>query len=367
MAILSSPLQLITSTPLTTRCFTAATIVFSSLYYLKRWSDGPFPVPYSTPYLTLVPGTSLFYPWTFFTAGLVETTVLELLLSLIFVPVSLRYLERLWGSLETFIFIAIVTTLPNVVSFVINWAEFLITRNADLFLYNIEYHGQMALQTGILVAFTQLIPEHQVQVFGVIRVRVKRLPMAYVTLSTVLVLLGFQSPWINIQWGWLVAWTYLRFYKKNKGDAIVGDSYGDRSETFAFAQWFPPFIHPPINMLGNFVYPLATRFRVIPRAGSDIESGGYAQLPGGPRAEAERRRALALKALDQRMASSAAPAKEPAVQPPQPGSPSPSSSPSSPASDFGRLHPNDRHRSVTEVDIGVSDSEGKGKGKANAV
>ena len=31
----------------------------------------------------------------------------------------------------------------------------------------------MALQTGILVAFTQLIPEHQVQVFGVLKVRVK--------------------------------------------------------------------------------------------------------------------------------------------------------------------------------------------------
>lgn len=31
----------------------------------------------------------------------------------------------------------------------------------------------MALQTGILVAFTQLIPEHQVQVFGVVKVRVK--------------------------------------------------------------------------------------------------------------------------------------------------------------------------------------------------
>ena len=36
-----------------------------------------------------------------------------------------------------------------------------------------EYHGQMALQTAILVAFTQLIPEHQVQVMGVLKTRVK--------------------------------------------------------------------------------------------------------------------------------------------------------------------------------------------------
>ena len=31
----------------------------------------------------------------------------------------------------------------------------------------------MALQIGVLVAFTQLIPEHQVQLFGVLKTRVK--------------------------------------------------------------------------------------------------------------------------------------------------------------------------------------------------
>ena len=31
----------------------------------------------------------------------------------------------------------------------------------------------MALQIGVLVAFTQIIPEHQVQLFGVLKTRVK--------------------------------------------------------------------------------------------------------------------------------------------------------------------------------------------------
>lgn len=39
--------------------------------------------------------------------------------------------------------------------------------------YGMWYHGQMALQIGVLVAFTQLIPEHQVQLFGVLKARVK--------------------------------------------------------------------------------------------------------------------------------------------------------------------------------------------------
>ena len=36
-----------------------------------------------------------------------------------------------------------------------------------------EYHGLMALQAACLVAFTQQIPEHQVQLFGFIKLRVK--------------------------------------------------------------------------------------------------------------------------------------------------------------------------------------------------
>lgn len=66
--------------------------------------------------------------------------------------------------------------------------------------------------------------------------------MIYVTISTVLCLVGFQSPWILIQFGWLVSWVYLRFYKKNGSESGAADTYGDRSETFAFVHWFPPFL-----------------------------------------------------------------------------------------------------------------------------
>jgi hypothetical protein len=118
----------------------------------------------------------------------------------------------------------------------------------------------MSLQIAILVAFTQLIPEHQVQLMGFFRVRVKvstndipypgpklterqSTPMAYLGLSTVLCFLGFQCPWIIIQFGWFVGWIYLRFYKKNSGETAGGtDIYGDRSETFSLVSWFPPFV-----------------------------------------------------------------------------------------------------------------------------
>lgn len=64
------------------------------------------------------------------------------------------------------------------------------------------------------------------------------LPMIYVTISNVACLLGYQSPYILIQFGWLTSWFYLRFIKFNEG----GDFRGDRSETFSFSAWFPPFL-----------------------------------------------------------------------------------------------------------------------------
>ncbi|KAG6841747.1 hypothetical protein C0991_007076 [Blastosporella zonata] len=305
MAVLSSPLVLLQSIPPVTRIFTAATIIFSGLYAWLCWKGLEAE---AANWMLVVPGTALFHPWTLVTSMFVETSIFEFAASIIFVPPSLKYLERLWGSIETVKFIVASIAVSNIIGFAFNWIEFVATTNADLFLYGMRYHGQMALQTAILVAFTQIIPEHQVQVFGVIKTRVKMLPMAYLTLSTVLCFVGFQCPWIIIQFGWFVGWIYLRFYKKNSGESVGGvDTYGDRSETFSLISWFPPFLHKPLTLLGNLVFSLATRFHLIPTSSADVEIGSYNQAPGTARAEAERRRAMALKALDQRLANSSSP------------------------------------------------------------
>ncbi|KAI0719965.1 eukaryotic integral membrane protein [Cerioporus squamosus] len=324
MAVLSlAPLHFISSIPPATRAITAATVVFSLLYYFLLWTGDE---KFSAPYLVLVPGSSLFYPWTFLTSAFVETTIIELAFTLLVIPASLRYLERLWGAIETIKFVVVTVVVSNIIAFVVNWLEYMLFGN-PVFLYGQEYHGQMALQIGVLVAFTQLIPEHQVQLMGVFKARVKTLPMAYLTFSTVMCIIGFQCPWIVIQFGWLVSYIWLRFYKKNSGEVLSGGpAYGDRSETFAFVNWFPPFIHGPITILSNTAYTVANKFHLIPSGGVDIEAGGYSQLPGGARAEAERRRAMALKALDQRVASASPTPQRASNGSAAPARPGPSSS-----------------------------------------
>lgn len=58
----------------------------------------------------------------------------QVLLSLIFLAPSFRYLERLWGPFETAKFIAIVVVVSNFISFIINWVEYAVT-GYEFFMY----------------------------------------------------------------------------------------------------------------------------------------------------------------------------------------------------------------------------------------
>lgn len=196
--------------------------------------------------------------------------------------------------------------------------------------FGTHFHGLEALQTGFLVALAQLIPHHEIQLLGSrFRMHVHDLPMLYVGLSNVMCLLGFTSPFLLIQFGWLVSWVYLRFYQPNE----MG-SRGDMSEAFAFVHWFPPFVHKPLGRVCDVVHGVVARVGLVPRAEAhytDLELNVDDEMPGAVpsgRAEAERRRAMALEALDQRMADAKAPLPS---APEAPGSSSaPSGAPEAP-------------------------------------
>ncbi|KAF8338281.1 eukaryotic integral membrane protein-domain-containing protein [Cantharellus anzutake] len=250
--------------------------------------------------LTLIPALVLWHPWTLVTSPFVELGLIELVISLLFLPISLRYFERLWGPLETTKFVLITVVISNIIAVFVNVLQHFLIGLKGIFCQWMSYRGLMALQAGILVALTQAIPEHQILLFGALGIRVKRLPMLYVTFSTIMCILGFQSPYILIQFGWLTSWIYLP------------ETWGDRSETFAFVHWFPPILHKPISLISDLVYKICTRIGIVKAYGSDdyepLPAGGnLSSLPGGARAEAERRRSgNGLKALDQRLASASA-------------------------------------------------------------
>lgn len=217
--------------------------------------------------------------------------------------------------------------------------------------------GGVSIQASFLVAFKQLVPEHTVAIFkGLVKMRVKHFPALFLLLNTLSGLVAGTDTAAVLAWlGILSSWTYLRFYKRQPN--LTGTSTtdlgikGDASDTFAFACLFPDVMQPPIAFVADQIYTLLVAVRILtPFSEDEIASGnqqvlarGEAGLPtllsnqrgggsrgSGKREEAERRRALALKALDQRLQAAvgrpqAGPSTlvEPASQP-RPTTPTPS-------------------------------------------
>lgn len=74
MAVLSSPLVLLQSVPPVTRAFTGLTIVSSALYAYLSWKGWETEAAH---YMTIVPGSAFYAPWTLLTSAFVEPTIFE--------------------------------------------------------------------------------------------------------------------------------------------------------------------------------------------------------------------------------------------------------------------------------------------------
>lgn len=204
----------------------------------------------------------------------------------------------------------------------------------------------MALEAGFLVALKQLVPEHTVSIFkGAIRVRIKHFPALF-TLANVISgpLLGTDTAlWLSLI-GFLTSWIYLRFFRITEITSVAtggegATMKGDASDTFAFVAFFPDVMHPFLSPMCDGIFATLVQLRIcVPFSDEAVETGNENMgarpdsLPsflnnregvgGGRRAEAERRRALALKALDQRL--NAAAANKPGNAPIRSADPAPS-------------------------------------------
>lgn len=293
----------------------------------RQWSEESDVV---VPYLCLVPQLSLIYPWTFLTTTLVENNVFTLGISGVTLFYGGRYLERAWTSKEFAKFLVITALLPNALTFGTLVMLFAVTSNMRWTLNTIA--GTVPLQISFLIAFSQLVPAHTVTLFrGIISLRVPRFPLLYILsilLLTLTPLLTIASFLLAV-YGFLSSWVYLRFYKHAFPDLETSQPSslrGDASETFAFAEFFPDPVKPAVVSLSTTVFDVLVSMRICtPFSAADVSASrgenSFIQrgAPGGARAEAERRRALALKALDQRLHAATAKA---ATAPPPPAGPS---------------------------------------------
>ncbi|KAK5270785.1 hypothetical protein LTR96_004063 [Exophiala xenobiotica] len=321
--------------PPVTRVLLAVTVTSTLLYNFARWrllqadptliTGETDPSPQRiVPYLALIPSQCIWYPWTLLSATFVEQNIFTLLFQGGTLFFGGKYLERAWGSRGFIYVILIASIIPNLLAVptYILWAA--ITGNPER--ASTPLNGGITLQAAFLVAFKQLVPEHTVSIYkGVIKMRVKHFPAVFLAVNTLSgLLLGTDTALILAWYGLITTWTYLRFYKRQPDFASTssdsGGLKGDASETFAFATFFPDIIQPPVAAFCNHVFILLCNLKLCtPFSDDDIATGneqaaarGEAGLPTfnrqargargmTKRDEAERRRALALKALDERL------------------------------------------------------------------
>ena len=318
--------------PPVTRILLGLIVSISILYNTARYTSSQTVtgIPSSTtplaPYIALVPSLVLYYPWTLISSVFVEQNIITLLINGATVLFGGRYFERAWGSKDFALVLLVTTLMPNIlaVPFYIFWGA--IMGNTARALTPIT--GGVTVQAAFLVAFKQLVPEHTVSVYkGIIKMRVKHFPAVFLAANTLSgLILGTDTALVLAWLGLLTSWTYLRFYKRQPDlSGTNADSEGikgDASETFAFATFFPDIIQPPIAMVCNQIFDifcamkLCTPFsdEAIAISNEHAAARGEGGLPTfvkqprgtkgmSKREEAERRRALALRALDQRLST----------------------------------------------------------------
>lgn len=313
--------------PPITRLLLVTLLAQSVLSFAIRYGQWTESSDLRVPYMTLVPQLSLIYPWTFLTTTLVENNIFTLSITAVALLYGGRYLERAWSSPPFAKFLLIVSLIPNAICFFLYVTLYAITGEISWPLTTIS--GGIPLQSAFLVAFSQLVPAHTVTLFrGMISLRVPRFPLLYITLVTILAIspIMTSASFFLSMFGFITSWTYLRFYKPAFPDLETAQNAnlrGDASETFAFSEFFPDPLKPSVSAFSNAVYQILVSIHVCtPWSDADVSASRGDSFvprvtPGTARAEAERRRALALKALDQRLHAATATATVKTQTPPQ--------------------------------------------------
>ncbi|NXW53382.1 TM115 protein, partial [Eurystomus gularis] len=91
----------------------------------------------------------------------------------------------------------------------------------------------------------------------------------------------------------------LRFYQRHSRGR------GDMSDHFAFATFFPEILQPMVGLVANLVHSILVKVKVCRKTVKRYDVGAPSSitisLPGTDPQDAERRRQLALKALNERL------------------------------------------------------------------
>ncbi|RVW32128.1 Rhomboid-like protein 19 [Vitis vinifera] len=208
-----------------------------------------------------------------------------------------KLLEPIWGTREFLKFIFVVNFLTSVCVFITAIALYYITRQENyLYMPLSGFHGVLS---GFLVGIKQIIPDQELSLFSLLKIRARWLPSLMLLLSIAISFFTTESAAYlpALIFGTYMGWIYLRYLQRKPETRLKGDP----SDEFAFSTFFPEFLRPVIDPIGSVFGRLCCgRFEI-----SDEDRGhtlGGAPLPGSDPIEASRRRERGARALEERLA-----------------------------------------------------------------
>ncbi|XP_065829897.1 transmembrane protein 115-like [Oscarella lobularis] len=290
--IQSTALQAIGRASLAVRGISVALLVFYALSFIPGFANA----------MSVNPGTS--YPphfriWSFTAAGFLETHWWNVLVDIIVTIMAAQMLEPLWTSREFLKFIMIANAGASVLTALFFVVLYIVTRS-DRLLFS-SFHGYLGVVAGFLVACKQAMPDYLLGTASLIKIKIQLLPLLFFLVFVAFAMCGLTSlasPSLIGSGVW-VSWIYLRFYQPHKGVK------GDLSDPFAFATFFPEQMQPCVQVIANPVYNALIALKLCPKrvrtVNVDSLSSVTISLPGMDKADADRRRQKALKALDERL------------------------------------------------------------------
>ncbi|KAH3868047.1 transmembrane protein 115-like [Dreissena polymorpha] len=261
-------------------------------------------IPKGTPYITVTPGYVLppnFWVWTYLTHSFVEFHIWDVLADVLVVILCGKLLEPLWGAMDMLIFFVITNLLVAITTSFTYLFIYFATKNED-YLFETYIHGLAGYIAGFSVAVKQVMPDHVLVTSPFGKLRNTHIPLILVSVVITLRLLGaLDGPYpIMFTWGVLISWIYLRFYQKHSNG-----NRGDMADNFSFASFFPSKFQPVVNILANTVFSFFVKVKICkkPQRRYDVSSPTTITitLPGTDPQDAERRKNLALKALNERL------------------------------------------------------------------
>ncbi|XP_013390216.1 transmembrane protein 115 [Lingula anatina] len=256
------------------------------------------------PYITVTPGYVLppnFWVWTFLTHCFVQFHIWHVLIDIAVVFLCGKLLEPLWGALELLIFFMVVNVGTALISSLVYIIVYLASRQPD-FLFETYIHGLAGFIGGFTVAVKQMMPDHVLFLSPFGKLRNNHIPVLLLVVTVILRVAGaLEGPYpIMYTAGLLTSWIYLRFYQSHgKG------TRGDMADNFSFASFWPSPVQPVVGVASNTIFSFLVKIKVCkkPERRYDVSSPTTItiSLPGTDPQDAERRRQVALKALNERM------------------------------------------------------------------